>query len=152
MSDKDERPVILMTSSEIRRSHLMRILAREYGYDRKAFGEAAGKTKGLINNWINERRTVGNTAAREVEENLGLPYGYLDQPIHLDDTLHITRGTPPAKVARAVLDSVSLIERRCRDSHHNELADLLDEAIQKIRQSQNAQDTPAENLEKPDRS
>lgn len=131
---------MLRTAPEIRRSHLMRILAQEYDHDCKAFGEAIGKTRGLVDNWINDRRTVGNTDAREVEENLGLPHGYLDQPMPFEDTLQITRGTPPARVASTVADAITLIERRCRVCQHDDVADLLAETIQRLREIQSTED------------
>lgn len=77
----------MQTNDEIRRARLALLIA-EAGSAAK-FAERAGKAPPQISQWINASpdsktkrpRTMSDDAARELEKRLGLPRGWMDQPV-----------------------------------------------------------------------
>lgn len=72
----------MKTISEIRREKLA-ALVTQHGSQTK-LAEIIGKSPAQVSQWLmppesRSQRAIGNNSARDIEEKLGLPHGYLDQ-------------------------------------------------------------------------
>ena len=68
---------------EVRRQRLLELLDR-HGGQKIALAKALGKSPAQVSQWCNHFRTISEDSAREIEQALKLPPGWMDTlPAHL---------------------------------------------------------------------
>lgn len=76
-----------MDNSQIRKENITSILKSQFGDKKVSLAQAIGKNPVVVQRWFSEgkgRRNLGDKVAREIEDKLQLPRGWLDN-IHKDN-------------------------------------------------------------------
>lgn len=76
-----------MDNSQIRKENITTILKAQFGDKKVSLAHAIGKNPVVVQRWFSEgkgRRNLGDKVAREIEDKLHLPRGWLDN-IHKDN-------------------------------------------------------------------
>lgn len=68
-----------MDTKEIRRQNVVRLIDERFDGVQRRFADAAGRDPTVIWQIVNRYRNLGEGLAREIEHNMGLPAGWLDQ-------------------------------------------------------------------------
>lgn len=84
-----------MDVKEIRAARL-RLLMQTHGNTQVLLGKAIKKAPAQISQWFNGTRKITEETAREIERNIRLPIGWLDQAVDI-----AVGSAPTARVARA---------------------------------------------------
>lgn len=109
---------------DLRKRRLRELLDKRFKGDRAAFMKSAELTKGRVAQLLDKDEPFGDVAAQRLQEKLGLPKGYFDNPQD-PETL---AGAPSAASLRLTEQEIKLVltfRNIPEDLHDEVLSDML---------------------------
>ena len=108
----------------VRRGNIQSIVSTQYNGVKAHFADAISTSRVIVNRWLaageEQRRNIGSAAARDIEQHLGLPNGWIDsQHQNLSDLEKDTQKRTALKIASGEtypipLQQTAIVDQRLR--------------------------------------